>query len=112
MALRRVGPDGGHDSRGWHHALDGQQSEHDGLESDGESATVVDCREWTAEFECCKQFPEWQQQKSMTLSEFQCIHAWEHGHCMLGRVVGVAFAVLWWLHLMVHGRIPADTLQA
>ena len=44
----------------------------------------------------------------MTLSEFQYIYAWEYGHRMLGRVVGVAFAGPW-LYLTLRRRhaIPA-----
>jgi cytochrome c oxidase assembly protein subunit 15 len=42
----------------------------------------------------------------MTLSEFQYIYAWEYGHRMLGRVVGVAFAVPW-LYFTVRRRVPA-----
>ena len=44
--------------------------------------------EWEVEFEHYKQFPEWQQRKSMTLDDFKFIFYWEWGHRMLGRVVG------------------------
>lgn len=48
---------------------------------------------WEEEFERYKQFPEWQQRKSMTMGEFQTIYAWEYGHRMFGRVVGAAFVL-------------------
>lgn len=44
--------------------------------------------EWEIEFERYKEFPEWQQRKSMTLDEFKYIFYWEYGHRMLGRLVG------------------------
>eukprot|EP00518_Triparma_eleuthera_P012324 CAMPEP_0182466704 /NCGR_PEP_ID=MMETSP1319-20130603/12517_1 /TAXON_ID=172717 /ORGANISM="Bolidomonas pacifica, Strain RCC208" /LENGTH=451 /DNA_ID=CAMNT_0024666731 /DNA_START=196 /DNA_END=1547 /DNA_ORIENTATION=+ len=44
--------------------------------------------EWEVEFEHYKQFPEWQQRKSMMLDDFKFIFYWEWGHRMLGRVVG------------------------
>jgi cytochrome c oxidase assembly protein subunit 15 len=49
--------------------------------------------EWKEEFNRYKQFPEWQQRKSMTLQEFQYIYYWEWGHRMLGRAAGVCFVV-------------------
>lgn len=61
---------------------------------------------WQAEFERYKEFPEWQQRKNMTLSEFQYIYGWEYGHRMLGRTVGLIF-VLPWAYLSLRGRIPA-----
>ena len=51
--------------------------------------------EWEVEFERYKQFPEWQQRKSMTVEDFQFIFYWEWGHRMMGRVVGLAFALPW-----------------
>ena len=49
--------------------------------------------EWEREFQRYKQYPEWQQRQSMTLDEFKYIYAWEYGHRMLGRVVGLAFGL-------------------
>lgn len=49
--------------------------------------------EWMIEFNRYKEFPEYQQRKNMTLEEFKSIYYWEYGHRMLGRVLGVAFAV-------------------
>ena len=51
--------------------------------------------EWETEFSRYKTFPEWQQRKSMTLSDFKFIYGWEYGHRMLGRAVGLAFVVPW-----------------
>lgn len=62
-------------------------------------------KEWETEFERYKTFPEWQQRKSMTLSEFKRIYFWEYGHRMLGRFVGVAFAVPG-LYFAARGMIP------
>jgi len=62
--------------------------------------------EWEEEFARYRTFPEWQQRQSMTLKEFQFIYAWEYGHRMLGRVVGVAFC-LPWAYFSVRGMIPA-----
>lgn len=53
----------------------------------------LNVRDWEEEFNRYKQFPEWQQRKSMTLQEFQYIYYWEWGHRMLGRAAGVCFAV-------------------
>lgn len=61
--------------------------------------------EWQLEFDRYKQYPEWQQRKSMTLEEFQYIYAWEYGHRMLGRVVGLVFMVPW-AYFTVRGKIP------
>ncbi|GFH51454.1 hypothetical protein CTEN210_07930 [Chaetoceros tenuissimus] len=61
--------------------------------------------EWAAEFERYKQFPEWQQRKSMTVEEFQYIYFWEWGHRMLGRVVGVCFAAPW-AYFALKKKIP------
>ena len=62
--------------------------------------------EWEEEFGRYKQYPEWEQRKQMTLREFQFIYAWEYGHRMLGRCVGLVF-VLPWVYFTVRKRIPA-----
>jgi cytochrome c oxidase assembly protein subunit 15 len=61
--------------------------------------------EWEAEFERYKLSPEWQQRKSMTLSDFKVIFGWEYGHRMLGRSVGLIF-FLPWIYFTARGRIP------
>ena len=60
---------------------------------------------WEIEFERYKQFPEWQQRKSMTLDEFKFIYAWEYGHRMMGRFLGVAFTVPL-LYFSARGMVP------
>lgn len=45
------------------------------------------------EFERYKQFPEWEQRKSMTVEDFKYIYFWEYGHRMMGRMLGVAFVL-------------------
>jgi heme a synthase len=52
--------------------------------------------DWLAEFEKYKQIPEYTQingPAGMTLAEFKFIYAWEWVHRLLGRLVGVAFAL-------------------
>lgn len=61
--------------------------------------------EWETEFYRYKQFPEFQQRQSMTMSEFQYIYYWEWGHRMLGRTVGIAFA-LPWAYFTFRSKIP------
>lgn len=61
--------------------------------------------EWETEFSRYKQYPEWQQRQSMSLSEFKFIYGWEYGHRMLGRTVGLIFG-LPWLYFTARGRIP------
>lgn len=61
--------------------------------------------EWETEFARYRSFPEFAQRQSMTLEEFKYIFFWEWGHRMLGRTVGVCFAVPW-LYYTSRGRIP------
>lgn len=62
---------------------------------------------WQAEFEKYKQFPEYQKINiGMTLEGFQGIYWLEYIHRLLGRIIGLAFAIpmiVFWL----RGRIPA-----
>jgi cytochrome c oxidase assembly protein subunit 15 len=62
-------------------------------------------QDWEEEFARYKSYPEWQQRKNMTLDEFRFIYGWEYSHRMLGRFVGVAFA-LPWMYFTARGRIP------
>lgn len=62
--------------------------------------------QWEVEFDRYKQYPEWEQRKSMTLSEFKFIYGWEYGHRMLGRTVGLIFC-LPWAYFTIRGRIPS-----
>jgi len=60
---------------------------------------------WQAEFDKYKDFPEYQKvNRGMTLSEFQTIYAWEYGHRLLGRIIGLAFFVPM-VFFMLTGRI-------
>ena len=50
--------------------------------------------EWTAEFNAYKQFPEYQKVNiGMSLDEFKNIFLWEYSHRVLGRLIGIVFAV-------------------
>jgi heme a synthase len=64
---------------------------------------------WASEFEKYKQIPEYTQingPAGMTLAEFKFIYFWEWVHRLLGRVVGLAFALpLAWF--WVKQAIPA-----
>lgn len=51
---------------------------------------------WASEFEKYKQIPEYTQingPAGMTLAEFKFIYFWEWAHRLLGRVIGLAFAL-------------------
>ena len=49
---------------------------------------------WQAEFDLYRQSPQYQQVNAgMTLSEFKNIYFWEFVHRLLGRVIGLAFAL-------------------
>mmetsp|Transcript_10323 Transcript_10323/g.13043 ORF Transcript_10323/g.13043 Transcript_10323/m.13043 type:complete len:428 (-) Transcript_10323:1915-3198(-) len=69
------------------------------------SLPPMNVAEWEDEFNRYKEFPEYQQRKSMTLDEFQYIYYWEWGHRMLGRFVGVCFAAPW-AYFAMRGKIP------
>jgi len=63
---------------------------------------------WLAEFEKYKQIPQYGQLfPTMTLGEFQVIYFWEWGHRLLGRVIGLAFALplafFWWRGALTQG---------
>ena len=63
--------------------------------------------DWQAAFDAYKRIPEYQAiNQGMTLAGFKAIFFWEYAHRLLGRVIGLAFAVplLWF---WVRGRIPA-----
>jgi cytochrome c oxidase assembly protein subunit 15 len=63
--------------------------------------------QWQAEFAGYRRIPEYQAfNRGMTLAGFKAIFFWEYLHRLLGRVIGMAFAVplLWFA---VRRRIPA-----
>jgi cytochrome c oxidase assembly protein subunit 15 len=50
--------------------------------------------EWMAEFDAYKQYPEYQKvNQGMSLDEFKNIFFWEYSHRVLGRLIGIVFAV-------------------
>lgn len=50
--------------------------------------------QWEAEFAKYKQFPEYQTvHPNMQLHEFKFIYAWEYSHRLLGRLIGLIFAL-------------------
>lgn len=63
--------------------------------------------EWQAEFDAYKAYPEYRQvNRGMQLDDFKTIYFWEYAHRVLGRFIGLAFAVpLLWFWL--RGAIPA-----
>ena len=65
---------------------------------------------WLAEFEKYKQIPEFQQingPAGMALAEFKSIYFWEWAHRLLGRLIGLAFALpLAWF--AIKRAIPKD----
>ena len=61
--------------------------------------------EWMTEFDRYKTFPEYQQRQNMTLDEFKYIFFWEYSHRMMGRGLGLAFA-LPGAYFAARGMIP------
>lgn len=60
---------------------------------------------WQAEFEKYKNFPEYLKVNAgMSLDDFKMIYAWEFGHRLLGRIIGIAFFVPL-VFFLVTGRI-------
>ena len=50
--------------------------------------------EWTAEFDAYKQYPEYQKiNRGMSLDEFKNIFFWEYSHRVLGRLIGLVYAL-------------------
>lgn len=61
--------------------------------------------QWNVEFEKYKQFPEYQKVNShFELSDFKFIYLWEYGHRLLGRVIGLLFA-LPLFYFAIRGRV-------
>lgn len=62
--------------------------------------------QWQAEFANYRRIPEYQQiNRGMTLDGFKAIFFWEYSHRLLGRLIGVAFALplIWFA---IRRRIP------
>jgi len=56
--------------------------------------------DWASEFEKYRQIPQYRLLNSgMSLAEFKTIYFWEYAHRLLGRLIGIAYAVplLWFL---------------
>ncbi len=72
--------------------------------------------QWEKEFELYKQFPQYKTvNQTMTLEEFKYIYAWEYGHRLLGRLIGVIFAVplvYFALRKRIRGRLAKKLVIA
>ena len=67
----------------------------------------LSAEDWQAEFDLYRQIPEYElQNRGMSLAEFQAIYWWEWGHRLLGRVIGLVWAVGFFGFLLAR-RIPA-----
>ncbi|RJF91524.1 heme A synthase [Sphingomonas cavernae] len=69
---------------------------------------------WQAEFDAYKRIPEYQEiNRGMSLSEFKQIFFWEYIHRLLGRIIGLAFALpmlwFWWKRAIPKGYGPRLT---
>lgn len=54
----------------------------------------LDDAQWQAEFDAYKAYPEYQKvNRGMSLDEFKMIFFWEYFHRVIGRLIGVAFAL-------------------
>ncbi|MEE8370715.1 MAG: COX15/CtaA family protein [Sphingomonadales bacterium] len=61
--------------------------------------------DWQAEFAAYQAFPQYQTvNRGMSLPEFKTIFWWEYGHRLLGRLIGLAFA-LPLLFFLARGRV-------
>src|SRR3954467_1168626 len=63
---------------------------------------------WQAQFDLYKQSPQYAQQgHGMTLADFKFIFFWEYVHRLLGRLIGLAFALplawFWWRRAIPAG---------
>ena len=69
---------------------------------------------WLAEFEKYKQIPQYRELfPTMDLAHFKYIYFWEWGHRLLGRLIGLAFALplAWfWLRGQVRGSLRLQLL--
>ncbi len=61
---------------------------------------------WLTEFEKYRRIPEYQLvNRGMSLADFQTIYWWEWGHRLLGRIIGLAYA-LPFLFFLAARRVP------
>jgi heme a synthase len=70
--------------------------------------------EWLAELEAYRQIPEYQQiNKGMSLAAFKEIYWWEYAHRLLGRLIGLAYALplaFFWFKRMIPGGFHGHLL--
>ena len=68
--------------------------------------------DWAAEFAKYQQIPEYRLvQYAMTLDEFKSIYWWEYAHRLLGRLIGVAYA-LPFVSFLMRRRLPRRLIPA
>ena len=65
--------------------------------------------QWQAEFDAYRTSPQYQQvNRGMDLDDFKSIYFWEYVHRLLGRLIGLAFALplawFWWRRAIPAGR--------
>ncbi len=69
----------------------------------------LNAADWEREFALYRETTEYQvQNRGMTLAEFEEIYWWEWGHRFLGRLIGVAFAIpffVFWITGRLRGRL-------
>ncbi len=64
--------------------------------------------EWQRVFSIYKEYPQYQLvNRGMSMEEFQFIFFWEYGHRLLGRMIGVMFA-LPFFYFLVRGMVPQN----
>ena len=70
--------------------------------------------DWAAEFEKYKQIPQYRELNAgMTLAQFKTIYFWEWGHRLLGRLIGLVFALpllVFWLRGSLSPRLRNQLL--
>ena len=70
--------------------------------------------DWAAEFEKYKQIPQYKELNAgMTLAQFKTIFFWEWGHRLLGRLIGLVFALpllVFWLRGSLTPRLRNQLL--
>ncbi|MGR3198247.1 MAG: heme A synthase [Paracoccus sp. (in: a-proteobacteria)] len=67
----------------------------------------MNAADWQREFDAYRQIPQYQEvNRGMSLTDFQYIYWWEWSHRLLGRLVGLVWA-LGFLFFWANSRIPA-----
>lgn len=74
----------------------------------------LSARDWDRLFDLYKQTTEYREQNSgMSMSDFQTLYWWEWGHRLLGRVIGLVFALPFFFFLFtgrLKGRLVPTTV--